>query len=115
MDDWLGIIFKELNHIIRTLIILNYFYFLAFAKIRFKSINYFRTTWQTVSPARIYSTILVHAIGLKKPSNAFCVDITLLQSLAARTYYQRKVNCIEEFTIVYPVRHLGVISVFSNN
>ena len=85
MDDWLGIVFEELNHVVCALI-LDYFNFLTFAKIRLKSINYFRLT---MSPAKVYGIIFVNLIGLKKPPYAF--RMTLLQSLAARTYYQRKV------------------------
>ena len=88
MDDWLRIIFEELNHVVCAHIILNssYLDFLTFAKIILKSINYFRLT---MSPTKVLIIIFVHTIGLKKPPYAFCM--TLLQSLAARTYYQRKV------------------------
>lgn len=88
MDDWLGIILDQLNHVVRAIMqILMIFDFLAFATNRLMSISYlFRLT---VSPAKIYGIIFVNTIGLKKPPYAFCM--TLLQSLAARTYYQRKV------------------------
>lgn len=88
MDDWLGIIFDQLNHVVCTLIqILDLFDFLAFAINRLMSIKYlFRLT---VSPAKIYGIIIIYTIGLKKPPYAFCM--TLLQPLTARTYYQRKV------------------------